>query len=737
MEDKTNRIVVAVTGMRCASCANRIEMALKKIDGVEDAAVSLVTNKVAVAGNVRAETLYAAIEGLGFGVHKEQGATAADIGGDGGGNASDSSDAGHGAIRDSSAGRDGDIGEGAMTRVLCSSVLTLPIFVISMFSIQSAYSDIIQFFLATIVLFLPGFGFVRAAVSQVRCFALGMDTLVATGSVAAYVYSVLSMVVWRQGEIYFETSSMIVTLILFGRYLESKAKGAAGRAIKELVALRPTVARVARGTGEVDMPIADIVVGDVIILRPGEKVPVDGVVLEGRTTVDESILTGECMPVVKERSDKVFAGAINQNGSLRIEAEKVETGTLVAQIVNMVEAAHASRPQIQRIADRVSAVFVPFVAGVAVVTMLTWLALGQPFELAVASSIAVLVVACPCALGLAAPAAITVSVGRSAKDGILVRDVSCLEQAGKIDVMMFDKTGTITEGRPEVVEVGNVSGCTDDELAGIMGACGRSSGHPIGEAMFRYAGQRGCALADVDNIESSPGSGMSARCNGNVVRMGNERLMAESGIDITRCSASAEAFRKRGDTVFYLAIDESVKAVIAVADPIRDSSKEAVDQIKSLGITPVMLTGDDNVTAGRAADKVGISRYAAGLMPGDKVRAVKDYIGKGCVVGMAGDGINDAPALAAADVSFAVGTGTDVAMKSAEITLTNGGISKVAETIAISRKTTAIIKQNLCWAFFYNAAALPIAALGMLDPMIAAGAMALSSVSVVMNSLRG
>lgn len=715
--NNVNKTIINITGMHCASCVNRIERALNALDGVESATVNLVTRKALITGSAPVETLQKTIERLGFGVLKE------------------SHIAEEGSLK---AGRFSkkEADENISIKFLCSAILTLPLFLISMIHIESPFFTLLQFLLATVVVFFAGFGFVKTAVYQIRQMALGMDTLIAIGSSSAYSYSVLNMIASQQNELYFETASMIITLILFGRHLESKAKSRASNAIKELIGLRPTKAHVIKDGHEIEITLSEIVVGDEVIIRPGEKIPVDGLVIEGQTTINESMLTGEGMPVIKNKMDRVYAGTINQNGNIKIEAEKVGSDTIVAQIIKRVEEAQASKAPIQRIADRVSGIFVPIVIGIAAVTMLIWLTLGYPFSQVFTSSIAVLVIACPCALGLATPTAIVVSVGRAAKEGILIRNASSLEQALKTNILIFDKTGTITEGKPSVTGVYNVGDYTDDKICETIGSCERFSEHPIGMAVLQYAKERGAKLTDAEEFLALPGKGMSAKYNGGTVYIGNESLMRENNVDVAPLESMVNELKNGGNTVFYFTVNGSVKAVIAIADTIRDSARNAIEQIKSFGIIPVMLTGDDNNTAELVAKKVGISRFKGRLRPEDKIREIQDYKAQGNVVGMVGDGINDAPALAAADVSFAIGSGTDIAIESAGITLVKGNIVKVAETIRISQQTMKIIKQNLFWAFGYNLAALPIAALGLLNPMIAAGAMALSSVSVVANSLR-
>lgn len=728
-----NKIVINITGIHCASCVNKIENALNALKGVNSATVNLVTKKAFVVGNAPRETLFKTIEGLGFGVIKDDksfGNEQKNV------KFSEKSTKKLKSVTSKSDLKEDDEFKNLKNSFFCSVLFTLPIMLISMLSINTPFALFLQFSLATVVVFFIGFGFTKTAVYQIRHLTLGMDTLIATGSLSAYFYSILKLLIWQENELYFETAAMIITLILFGRYLESKAKGKAGDAIKKLMELKPTCAFVIKNGCEIETDLSEISVGDEIIIRPGEKIPIDGTVIDGQTTVNESMITGESMPLIKKKMDKVCAGTVNQNGNIRIMAEKVGSDTLIAQMINMVEEAQASKAPIQRIAEKVAAVFVPIVIGIAVITLIVWLICGYNFSDALISSIAVLVIACPCALGLATPTAVIVTTGRAAKDGILIRNATSLEQAVKTKILILDKTGTITKGEPEVIGVCNVGDSTDNKIDEIICSCERFSEHPIGVAVQKYAKEKSVKLTDVEKFLSFPGKGISARYDGKNVCIGNELLMYESNVDIERFKSDVNRLRNDGNTVFYLAVDGLIKAIISVADAIRESSKCAISEIKALGITPVMLTGDDNTIAQIVAKKVGINQVKSRLRPDEKIKEIQYYKKKGNIVGMVGDGINDAPALAEADVSFAIGSGTDIAMEAAEITLAKGDISKVAKTIKLSRVTMKIIKQNLFWAFGYNFVALPIAALGLLNPMIAAGAMALSSVSVVTNSLR-
>lgn len=732
-----DKITINITGMHCASCVNRIEKALINLEGVDQASVNLVTKEAIVIGDIPIETLYKTIEGLGFGVIKE--ASHPDT------NPCFSFDKEQLSTHRNIAWPEkqrpkletkkmGDDYE--RNRFIYSAILTCPVFIISMLSIQSPFAGLVQFLLTTIVLFWAGFGFIERALLQARHLALGMDALISLGSGAAYCYSIVSVALGHYDNLYFETSAMIITLILFGRYLESKTKRKAGEAIKMLMELRPTSAHVIREGIEMGIPISEIIVGDMLIIRPGEKIPVDGVVIEGQASIDESMLTGEGMPVYRKKGDAVFSGAINTNGAITIEAKKVGGETFISRIIKTVEEAQATKAPVQRIADRVSGIFVPIVIGIAGLTLFVWLMLGFPFSQALIPPVAVLVIACPCALGLATPAAIMVGIGSAAKEGILIKNASSLELAVKINILVFDKTGTLTEGKPKVSNICTQENSMDDELLEIIGACESRSEHPLAKAVTEYVNERGIIPGDVEDFVSFPGFGIQARYKGNTALIGNEEFMHKNNVDIALFGLQINKIKKDGDARFFIAVNGLARAVIGFSDTIRETSRPAIEQIKALGIRPVMLTGDNNEAAELIAHMTGIELFKARLSPADKIKEIKEYKNNGDAVAMVGDGINDAPALAISDVSFAIGTGTDISMESADITLVKGDITKVVKTINLSKEVMKIIKQNLFWAFCYNLIAIPIAALGMLNPMIAAGAMAMSSVSVVANSLR-
>lgn len=731
-ETQENKRIITITGMHCASCVNRIEKALLNLEGVDSVAVNLVTKKAFVKGNQTMESLCKTIEGLGFGVERDQ-----SVGYENPerykGNQPD-------AITASRKDLTGNRREKPFLierkRLIVSAILTLPVFVVSMFHMQFSFSITLQFLLTTIVVFVPGFEIMKTAVKQIRRYYFGMETLIALGVGTAYLYSVFDMFVLHNEKLYFETGSMIITLMLIGRYLESKARDKAGDEIRRLMKIAPEQATVLRSGNEVNIPVSEIVLNDVVILRPGGKAPVDGIVLEGETDVNESMITGESKPVKKQASDEILCGSVNYNGTVKLKAIRIGNTTVVAQIIKTVEETQASKAPIQRIADKVASIFVPIVMGIALVTFTVWLLSGNPLSVALSSAISVLVIACPCALGLATPTAIIVSTGRAAGLGILIKNAASLELACKINVLVFDKTGTITYGLPKVTKIENLGDYSYDKILKITGSCERYSEHPYGKAISNYAAENGITFDDVKSFRSIPGMGMKAVFDKIPVLIGNEELMNKNNVYLKAFEPKINLLLKRGNTIIYFSANGLIKAVIAVTDEIRESVKPAIDKIKSMGIEPVMLTGDDEETAALIADRAGISKFKSRMKPDDKIDEIKLLQEGKNVVAMVGDGINDAPALAAADVSFAIGTGTDVAMETAGITLVKGDITKLGNAIELSHRTIKIIRQNLAWAFGYNFVMLPVAAFGFMNPMIAAGVMALSSVSVVINSLR-
>jgi len=610
----------------------------------------------------------------------------------------------------------------------------------------------ILFILTTPVQFWAGRHFYQNAWASFKHGSTNMNTLVVVGTTAAYGYSaVLTFFPSVLGEhgshggAYFDTAAVIITLILFGKYLEARAKTRAGEAIKKLMGLQPRTARVVREGKEHDIPIEEVESGDLIVVRPGEKIPVDGVLRSGYSSIDESMLTGESLPVDKKTGDPVIGATINKTGNFTFEATKVGKDTMLSQIIRMVQEAQGSKAPIQRLADYISSIFVPSVIAISVITFILWYVFGPietKFTFALVNFIAVLIIACPCAMGLATPTAIMVGTGKAAEQGILFKNAESLERARKIDTIVLDKTGTLTRGEPKVIDI-ITNGVSEQDILFFAGSAEKGSEHPLGEAIVRAAIEKGINLTQADEFEALPGHGIRAALNNKEILIGNERLMSEQDVDFKQFTAEIEKLSSLGKTPMLVAVDSRAAGIIAVADTLKEHSHEAVTELKDLGLLVVMLTGDNQRTAQSIADELGITRVLAEVLPQDKMDMVKKLQAEGRVVAMVGDGINDAPALTQADVGIAIGTGTDVAIEASDVTLIKDDLRVVATAMRLSRRTMATIKMNLFWAFFYNIIGIPIAAGALypffkilLNPMFASAAMAISSVSVVSNSLR-
>ena len=728
-----------ITGMDCVNCAANVTRALEKVDGVLDVNVNFATEHalVTLAAGIPRSSLIAAVEKAGYSVVQA-------------GDEAELEDA-------EQAARQAEIRHN-IQRVVIGALFTLPLFVLSMgrdFGVwghwaHEGWVDVLFWALATPVQFFVGREFYAGAYKSLRNGSSNMDVLVALGSSVAYFYSVFVTLGAIGGHVYFETSASITTLIATGTLLESIAKGRTSAAIKKLMGLRAKTARVIRDGQELDIPVEQVHAGDLIVVRPGEKIPVDGVVREGQSAVDESMITGESLPVDKSAGDPVIGATLNKQGLLTFEATKVGRETALAQIIRLVEQAQGSKAPIQRLADRVSAIFVPTVVSIAILTFAIWLIGTGEFTPAMIRMIAVLIIACPCAMGLATPTAIMVGMGKGAETGILFKSSESLERVRTLTAVVLDKTGTLTRGEPSVTDVivSQTAAIDEPGLLALAASAERGSEHPLGEAIVRAATERALTLSSPQGFEALTGQGIRAEIDGRTVLLGNLALMTSQQVHLNGLESEAGRLQQEAKTTMWLAVDGQANGVIAVADTIKDGSVEAVKQLHDLGLTVVMMTGDNQATADAIAREVGIDRVFAEVKPGDKAAYVKQLQSEGYIVGMVGDGINDAPALAQADVGIAIGTGTDVAMEAADVTLIGRDLRGVPRAIALSHKTVRAIKQNLFWAFAYNVTLIPVAAgvlapvesapeiLRHLHPILAAAAMALSDVFVIGNSLR-
>ncbi|MBM4199971.1 MAG: copper-translocating P-type ATPase [Gammaproteobacteria bacterium] len=704
---------MGLDGMTCASCALLVEMMLRRDPRIEQATVNFATETAAVRGKLSKDALVSLIDRWGY--------TAMPLGSL--------------AQRKLMLEREERRLVEARRRFFWSSVLSAPAIAIGMAMPHGRIFHWLELALTAPVVCWAAAPFFAKAWKLAKQRSANMDTLVALGSGAAYGYSVIALLT-RQRELYFEAAAGIVTFVLLGRYLEEKARGRAQQAIRSLIDLQPLTANVLRDGVEYNVPIDEVVVGDVLLVRPGEKVPTDGTVVEGLSTVNEAMVTGESLPVVKEPGHAVIGGCVNGAGAMKIRVTAIGADTVLAGIVNMVDHAQATKLPIQKTVDRVSAVFVPSVMVFSGLTLAGWLATGASVSTAFSHAVAVLLIACPCALGLATPAAIMVGTGQAARRGVFIRNGETLETASRLNVVIFDKTGTITEGQPRVVDLINQSSLSDRELLAIAASAESNSEHFLGQAVVAYAREQGAPVYEAKDFAAVPGRGIRAKVKRREVFLGNAAWLAEQGISLESWESVAESLAGAGKTPVYCALNGQAVAVFGIADRARDNAPEAIAQLRRMGVRTLLVTGDVSAAAHYIANWVGIDEVVAHARPERKLEIVRELQGEGALVGMIGDGINDAPALAAADVGFAIGSGTDIAMETADMTLVHGDITKVAEAMSLSRDTLRIIHQNLFWAFAYNTVAIPVAAFGRLSPMIASAAMALSSVSVVVNSLR-
>ena len=717
----THEVALQIEGMTCASCVSRVEKALLKVPGVASASVNLATEKATVRAltSVPPAALKAAIEKVGYAANEVQ----------------DASPAAKSPPQ-------------PWWPVVIGAALTLPLvapMLLQWVGVGWMPDGWLQLALATPVQFWLGGRFYRAGWKAVLAKAGNMDLLVALGTSAAYglsVYLLLKHAGHGMPHLYFEASAAVITLVLLGKWLEGRAKRQTTDAIRALNALRPSVARLHRNGVEVEVAVEQVVVGDLVLVRPGERVPVDGEVCAGRSHVDESLITGESLPVVKSIGDKVTGGSINAEGALTVKTLAVGTETTLARIIRMVESAQAAKAPIQRIVDRVSAVFVPVVLGIALLTFIGWVGATGDWEHALINAVTVLVIACPCALGLATPTAIMAGTGVAARHGILIKDAQALEVAHAVTTVAFDKTGTLTEGRPTLVAVEPAPGVSRDEVLRLSAALQQSSDHPLAKAVMDKVRAERLAVPEARDAQALPGRGLEATVRGESLALGSSRLLRELGVDAGSLLAEAHRLEGQGRSISWLVRKNAGAAdllgLLAFGDTVKPAARQAIARLQALGIRTVMLTGDNAGAAEAVARELGISEVRAEVLPGDKAAAIESLRANGdggTLVAMVGDGINDAPALAAADVGIAMSTGTDVAMETAGITLMRGDPRLVADAIDVSRRTYSKIKQGLFWAFAYNILGIPLAAMGLLSPVIAGAAMALSSVSVVTNAL--
>lgn len=734
---------IPIKGITCAACVKRVEDALSSLNGVLSVTVNIATERATVEyipTQVGIREFRKAIKEAGYEVV--------------------SIEKGEDIVEKERKEREAHY-QRLKKKVIVGAVLSVPIMILMywnsiglsvFFEMPHHVSAFLQFILATPIQFWIGWQFYTGAVSAARHKTTNMNTLIALGTSAAYSYSVVATffpsvfeIKGYSAEVYFDTSAAIIVLILLGRLFEARAKGHTSEAIKKLIGLQAKTARVLRNGKEEDVAIEDVEIGDIIVVRPGEKIPVDGVLIEGYSSVDESMITGESIPVEKRPGDSVIGATINKTGTFKFETSKIGRETMLSQIINMVQEAQGSKPPIARMADLISSYFVPTVIGIAALTFLVWFFFGPSpaFTYAVLNSIAVLIIACPCALGLATPTSIMVGTGKGAENGILIRGGESLETAHKINAIVFDKTGTLTKGEPSVTDIVSNGSFSGRDIIFYAASAEKGSEHPLGEAIVRKAFEMGIELKGHSAFQAVPGHGIKAVINGKNILLGNSALMNDESVLIDDLKEKAEKLADDGKTPMFIAIDKKAAGIIGVADTLKETSVQAINALHKIGIEVLMLTGDNKKTAAAIARKAGIDRVMAEVLPEEKANKIKELQSEGKVVAMVGDGINDAPALAQADVGIAIGTGTDIAMEASDITLIKGDLSGVVTAIALSRATIRNIKQNLFWAFAYNTILIPVAAgvlfpfFGiLLNPIFAAAAMGMSSVTVVTNALR-
>jgi len=726
-KEDINSLNLNIYGMSCASCIARIEKSLNSLEGVRETSINLATEKAYVEFDhlkLDPEQIISAIKNTGY---------ESEI------------------ITEESVDHERNEREREIKKLknitVFSAVFSFPLIAAMItaftgFAVEILHNPLLQLALATPVQFVAGWRFYRNAWHSIRVISPGMDLLVAMGTSAAYFFSIFNAFILNRPagvkpDLYFEASAVIITLVLLGKYFEALAKGKTSEAIKKLIGLQPDTARVFRDDIEKDIPVSSLIPGDIIIVRPGDRIPVDGIIIDGNTTVDESMLTGESMPVEKKSDDSVTGGTINQHGSFRFRSTRVGKDTVLARIIKTVEDAQTTKAPVQRLADSVAAVFVPAVLLIALVTFILWFFVLDNTTMAIISSVSVLVIACPCALGLATPTAVMVGTGLGAQNGILIKTGESLETALRINTIVMDKTGTITTGRPVLTDIIGTDSIENKKLLEIAATAEKRSEHPLALAILAEAEKTGLDLKDPESFSASPGMGVNATFDGMDVYAGTAAMMKEMNFDLSKAESAADRLEKEGKTAVYIAVNKKIAGIIAVADTIKNDSAKAVSELKKMGIEIYMMTGDNKRTAEAIGKAAGIpgSNIISQVLPENKADEIKKLQNRGLTVAMAGDGINDAPALATADIGIAMGTGTDIAIESGDITLISGNLTSIPEAIRLSGATMRKIRQNLFWAFFYNSIGIPFAALGMLSPVIAGAAMAFSSVSVVSNSL--
>ncbi|MFD1736729.1 heavy metal translocating P-type ATPase [Bacillus salitolerans] len=719
----TKKATFSISGMTCASCVNRIEKSISKLSGVQKVHVNLANESATVEyieEQVTTSQLVKAIEKLGYRASLGESTEEAE---------KDKKEQGYNLLR---------------KKFILGLLLSIPFFIqmisdfVMLYDMNSPFKFHLtpwaQLLLATPVQFYVGAHFYKDAFHAVKARSANMAVLVVLGTSAAYFYSMFLTVFKLEGGLYFEAAAIIITLILLGKLLETRAKGQTSEAIKKLMKLQPKTAKVIRDGVEMDIPIDEVEVDEVIFVKAGEKIPVDGEIIEGSTTIDESMLTGESMPVTKKKGDQVIGGTINKHGSFTFKTTKIGHETALAQIIKLVEEAQGSKAPIQRLVDKISGIFVPIVILIAIITFgVSYFVLG--FSPALIHTVAVLVIACPCALGLATPTAVMVGTGKGAEHGLLIKGAEYLESAHRITTVVLDKTGTITKGKPDVTDIHLFGNLSEEDILRIAASAEKGSEHPLGEAIVTKASIENLTLTATTNFEAIPGHGIKVVVDDKEVLIGNSKLMEINSVAYEETIPVKNKLESQGKTAMIMAVDGKIQGVIAVADTVKESSASAIKKLREMGIEVVMMTGDNKLTAKAIGEEVGVNRILAEVLPEDKAKEVSEIKKKGKVVAMVGDGINDAPALAEADVGIAIGTGTDIAIEAADITLMRGDLTGIVDTIRLSKATMRKIRQNLFWAFGYNVLLIPVAAIGLLNPILAGGAMAFSSVSVVTNTL--